>query len=111
MVAFKDLVIGVTGQFKITVRESLVNGEDHGLIVLHLLLGIFEDIVEAVGLLLGTAKDEVSNAFLGIGVELFDQQVELLVERGLRLGVKDDLLLWLEVSVGLQVKGGEVVEL
>ena len=89
VVAVEYLMVGEKGHVQVVVAEAAVEGAVHGREADAGLL-VLEDVLQAVGLLLAVGKDIEGRALVLQMLEGIDEQVEVLVEDGLRMGVEGD---------------------
>ena len=88
----EDLMIRIASYFECRIDKTLANRIRNG-VELHLGIEVFEDSIETLDLLGVFSKKIVLDAVFGILVQIGDEQLEMLVETGLRLGIVYDFLL------------------
>ena len=89
MVAVEDLVVGEDGEVEVVVDEAGMQGMVHrreG----DTRLFVAEDALQAVRLLLAVGKDVEVSAIVVQRLEGLDEEVEVLVEDGLRVSTELD---------------------
>ena len=91
VVSLKDLMVRVAGQFQVQVDEALKEWKNHSLIM-DSLVHFLKNIVETFGLLFRGTENIISEPCIPILVQVFNEQVKLFVESGLRFGVKLDFV-------------------
>ena len=91
VIAFEDLVVGVAAHLVVVVDEAGVDGDEFPLEVgmqLVVMLDVVQDGLDAVELLGTLRVENDAVAFLLLVVDVFNQEVEVLVENRLRGGVE-----------------------
>jgi hypothetical protein len=84
--SFEDLVVGIAGNFQIGVEEAFMDGAGNG-VEFYIGVEVFEDGVETINLFGIIGKEVVGDTLSGILLKIVDEEIELFVESGLRLGV------------------------
>ncbi len=88
VVAFKNFVICVTGDALIVIHKALMKREDLDTIAFDVLGAVLKNISKSFGLRLGTTAKNRGHPLAMTRIYMINQQIKLLVERGLRTLIK-----------------------